>query len=41
MMNMRLGSYVSQCLALYLDLEVRESFQEETAVELNEPGKGC
>lgn len=41
MMNMRLGSYIPQCLALHLDLEVRESFQEETAVDLNEPGKGC
>lgn len=41
MMSMRLGSYVPQCLALHLDLEVGKSFQEETAVDLNEPGKGC
>lgn len=40
MMNMRLGSYVPQCLALHLDLEVRESFQK-TAVELKEPGKNA
>lgn len=39
MMSMRLGNYVPQCLALHLDLEVGESFQEETAVDLNDLGK--
>lgn len=38
---MRPGSYALPGLALHLGLEVREGFLEETAVELNEPGKGC